>query len=47
MKKETCKGGKTTNYEADTHKKFCKRCYEYNKRCPDTKSYKISKTCDI
>lgn len=47
MKKETCKGGKTTNYAPDTHKIFCERCYKYNRGCPETKSHKKSKTCDV
>lgn len=37
----------TTNYPKDSHKEFCKRCYEYNKGCPDMNSKHKSPTCSL
>lgn len=37
----------TTNYAKDPHNKFCERCYEYNKGCPDTESKRKSCVCSL
>ena len=38
---------KTTNYPKDSHKSFCKRCFNQNKGCPRTGSQKISGSCSL
>lgn len=37
----------TTNYPKDSHKSFCKRCFAYNKGCPETNSLIISGDCTL
>ena len=42
----------TTNYEKDTHKKFCERCYAFNGTeghgiCPETESERKSFACNL
>ena len=37
----------TTNYEADKHGIFCRRCREYNGGCPMTGKKSVSKRCSI
>lgn len=32
----------TTNYQADSHKEFCKRCKVYNNGCPSRHPNKCS-----
>lgn len=37
----------TTNYAKDTHRKFCKRCFDYNNGCPETESKRKSRVCSL
>ena len=42
-----CVGKGTTNFAPDSHKKFCERCYEYNKMCPATGKATKSSSCNV
>lgn len=38
---------KSTNYQMDSHKEFCKRCFSYNNGCPDNQGGKPNKQCSL
>ncbi|MBO5019039.1 MAG: hypothetical protein J6D52_00085 [Clostridia bacterium] len=38
---------RSTNYAPDSHSAFCKRCYAYNKGCPNTKSKVKDSMCRL
>lgn len=37
----------TTNFPKDTHKEFCKRCFLFNKGCPDGRLVDQLKGCSL
>lgn len=37
----------TTNYQQDTHKVFCERCYKHNNGCPKTKTGCKDRSCSL
>lgn len=43
FRKNHTKKEKTTNYPKDKHSDFCKRCYKFNRGCPqnDTCKYNL------
>ena len=45
--KEKAKKNPSTNYAQDSHSQFCKRCYAYNKGCPNTKSKLKDSECRL
>ncbi|MBR5223276.1 MAG: hypothetical protein IKT38_02355 [Clostridia bacterium] len=47
LAEDTAKKKRTTNFYPDAHSMFCKRCYEFNKGCPNTKTKRIDRECRI
>ena len=43
----TIKERTSTNYPPDPHHIFCKRCYKFNKGCPNTKSKVRDSECRL
>lgn len=35
------------NFPLDSHKFFCKRCFEHNRHCPNTRSKRKDKECNL
>ena len=42
---ESTKKKISTNYPPDPHSVFCKRCYKFNKGCPNTQSKHKDEEC--
>ena len=47
FKSKTNQKNPTTNYPKDSHKAFCNRCYEGNKRCINTGSKRKDRECRL